>query len=412
MSSFEVLVYKIKEPVIDHPDADRLSIIQIEGYLCISAKLEDGSHRYKQGDLVVYIPEGAVMPEWMLKEMDFWDVNKNKPAFRYVKAKKLRGIFSQGILYPILPDPLEEENIYWIEGILGENFVYHTGLNGTGEKNIVPKDTRMSMEVFEGDDVKDFLGIVKYEPVVPANMAGSYSGEYIKHTMRYDFDSIQKNKGMFEEGEQVFITEKVHGTLCEIGYIPELDDDLLFNRNIFVTSKGIGAKGFIYKNLDANKDNLYVKIIKGLIENGLTDKLVNGKEGRPFYPFIIDSIHIFGEIFGEGVQDLGYGQKEPQFRVFDIAINKNFLDVMGLKCFAQIFGLELVPILYEGPFSWAKIEELRDGNTTFDTKQIREGIVIKSDIPYVDKFGHSHRKIAKFVSPEYLLRKGNTTEFE
>ena len=63
MSDFEVLVYRIEEPVENHPDADRLSLIKIQGYTCISAKLEDGSHRYKQGELVAYIPEGAVLPE-------------------------------------------------------------------------------------------------------------------------------------------------------------------------------------------------------------------------------------------------------------------------------------------------------------------------------------------------------------
>lgn len=142
MSDFEVLVYQIKEPVIDHPNDDRLSLIQIEGYTCISAKLEDGSHRYKQGDLVVYIPEMSVMPEWMMKDMDFWDVNKNKPAFKYVKAKKLHGIFSQGILYPI------EDN----EGFL------------------CLRDPQKWMEVEENKNVAEFLNITKWEPIVPESM--------------------------------------------------------------------------------------------------------------------------------------------------------------------------------------------------------------------------------------------------
>ena len=46
MAKFEVLVKKIDD-IYDHENADKLSIVKIGGYNCISAKLEDGSHRYK-----------------------------------------------------------------------------------------------------------------------------------------------------------------------------------------------------------------------------------------------------------------------------------------------------------------------------------------------------------------------------
>lgn len=408
MSNFECLIYKIKEPVIDHPNADRLSLIQIEGYTCISAKLDDGSHRYKQGDLVVYIPESAVMAEWMLKEMDFWDVNKNKPAFRYVKAKKLRGIFSQGILYPVenLDNMESDDDSYWIKAITLESMHNENiGLN-------IDIGDPIWLEVKEGEDVKDFLGITKWEPVVPASMRGTYTGEYIQHTMKYDFDSIQKHMDMFAEGEHVFVTEKIHGSLMEIGYIPELNDENLFNNNIFVTSKGIAKQGFIYKNLESNADNLWVKMIKKILEETSLATIL-----QMFYPnnenvimsYAVKSIHIFGEVFGQGIQDLGYGSKIPQFRVFDIAINKEFVSSTQLKFLTTLLHLDMVPILYEGPFSMEKMIELRDGKDTISGSHIREGIVIKSDEPSTSmKYS---RKIAKFVSPDYLLR-ANGSEFE
>lgn len=108
MADFSVRVVRISEPVVDHPNADKLSLIKIGGYTCISAKLEDGSHRYKQGDLVVYVPEGAVVPEYILRQ-GFWNEKDNKGMLAgskgdRVKAKKLRDIFSQGILLPVKTD--------------------------------------------------------------------------------------------------------------------------------------------------------------------------------------------------------------------------------------------------------------------------------------------------------------------
>ena len=234
MADFEVLIYKINQPVVDHPDADRLSLVQIEGYTCISAKTDDGKHRYQEGDFVVYIPEGAVLPEWMMKKMDFWDVNKNKPAFRYVKAKKLRGIFSQGILYPV----------GWDDEL---------AMQGSG--SVVANETSL-LQVEEGQDVSEFLGITRYEPPIPTTMVGQVSGAYINHTKNYDFESIQKHSRLFTDGEAVSVSEKIHGTLIQIGFVPELNDIELFNDNLFVTSKGMAKQGCVYKNLPANNQSL------------------------------------------------------------------------------------------------------------------------------------------------------------
>lgn len=381
MSDFEVNVVRIDD-VQKHPDADRLDIVTIGGYLCIANKHEDGSSRYQVGDLVVYIPEQSVLPEWMMKRMEFWDVNKNKPSFRYVKAKKLRGIFSQGILYPAIYDD--------------------------GEWSITRPINDYMDNIQEGDNVAEFLGIIKYEPIVPQSMRGQASGEFMQYTMKYDFESIQKHPSLFEQGEEVVVTEKIHGTLVEIGYIPEFNHPELFNGNIFVTSKGIAKQGFVYKNLEANNDNLYVKVLKELLDQGLAEWFQSIMEENRGY--ISKSIHVFGEIFGEGVQDLGYGQKKPIMRVFDIALDREFnpFGITQQMVYLETY-LDTVPVLYTGPFHLDNILPFRDGPSIFDSKQIREGVVISAnDGSYHPRYG---RKIAKWVSPDYLLRKGNTTEF-
>lgn len=383
MAEFEVNVVKI-DNVEKHPDADRLDIVTIGGYLCITNKLEDGSSRYQTGDLVVYIPEGAVMPEWMLKQMDFWDVNRDRPAFRYVKAKKLRGIFSQGVLYGLEKGPYDSWAL-WVDG---------------------PKPYHRAPDryVKEGDDVAEFLGIVKYEPTVPASMSGIYTGKYAKYTAKFDCESVQKHMHMFEEGEPVNVTEKLHGTQCIIGWIPDHEpNEHMFGKknNIFVTSKGIGGKGFIYENVPQNADNIYIRILNQLLNDGLEDRLNE-------IPHDLELVHIFGEIYGPGVQDLSYGEVKPTFRLFDMAFNREYLSIENLPNYADFVGLQMVPELYSGPYNFDKMVELRDGKDTIHGHNLREGIVIKG-LGSHPRYG---RKVAKFVSPDYLLRKGNTTEFQ
>lgn len=66
-----------------------------------------------------------------------------------------------------------------------------------------------------------------------------------------------------------------------------------------------------------------------------------------------------------------------------------------------------MPVLYQGPFDLDVITKLRDGKTTMGGNHIREGVVI-STLPF--SLNNTDRKIAKMISPDYLLRK-NGSEF-
>lgn len=390
MAEFTVEIVRISEPVEHHPNADRLSLVKVGGYTCISAKLEDGSHRYKQGDLVAYIPEAAVLPVWLLKRMGFWDESRGCGTLsgsqkNRVKAIRLRGIFSQGILHPIeqewTRDPHIESLPYEIAGIRGENDVYEP--------------------VWCGDDVAGFLGITKYEPKLPQNMTGVMGALY-NVTLKYDFDSVQKKTALFEPGEDVVAHEKIHGTNIQIGYVPGLYPE---ENDLYVTSKGLGARGFNLKNTPENAGNLYVGVLNRLIEQGVTERMkllshIHG--GKP--------VRLFGEVFGQGIQDLGYGQATPRLMIFDILVGTEYLLPAVLKDTCRMLGVEMVPELYAGPYHPERLIQVRDGKTTIGGGgHIREGIVIKA---VTNDFNPRHgRKIAKWVSPDYLLRKGEVTEF-
>lgn len=389
MAEFAVRVVEIKEPVEDHPDADRLSIIKIGGYLCISAKVEneDGTlrHRYKVGDLVVYVPEGAVVPDYILRD-GFWDEKNQKGILagskgNRVKAKRLRGIFSQGLLLGV---DMEEASLIGAEqrGWIGDK-------DGTG------------ILVRAGYDVAEHLGIIKYEPPIPTSLAGDVVSIY-GYTSKYDFESIQSVTDLFEVGELVVATEKLHGTNCQIGYVPDLNhEDLFFGGAVYVGSKGLSAKGLVMKNAKSNDGNLYVRTLNALLADGFGERLKAASDARGGA-----AIRVFGEVYGKGVQDLAYGLSTTTFAAFDIKVGDHFLPYDERLSLAEELGLPVVPTLYEGPYDLDALIVHRDGKDTISGTNVREGIVIVAR----DGGRHPHhgRKIGKWVSPDYLERKGGT----
>ena len=361
MSDFEVPILKVDE-VLDHPNADRLSLIKIRDYITISAKLEDGSHRYKKDDLVIYVPENSIVPENLLKE-GFWNEDKNKGMLSgkngdVVKPVRLRGTLSEGILFPL--------------------------------------------EKLMGLDVSSILNISKYEPPIPANFAGDVVNIGSSKTVHYDIENIKKYPDLFTENDDVVVTEKGHGTFCCFGYHPDIYDDDLYLGDRFVYSKGLGKQGLIFKYNTKNiESNIYCKIIYGKYQDVL-------QRISRFYDRRVP-IYIMGEIMGPGVQDLSYGLEDKDIYCFDVYVGNpgegGYLPAHKRDEFFTQHELKKVPELYRGRFDIKKILELTNGKTKFsDVDQIREGVVISS--------AYGERKILKSVSEDYLFRKGSTTEYQ
>lgn len=384
MSDFEVLIREVDD-VFDHPNADRLSILKIRGYAAIAAKEEDGSHRFRAGEPIIYVPEGAVVPEQHLRERGYWNDEKDvgllagKKGDR-VKAIRLRGTISQGLVWKLEQDQFAT-----------------FGIPGT--------DDLMVQEVEIGDDVAAFFGITKWEPEIPMGMGGEVvaAGEF---AYNYDIENFQTYPDFLAE-DIVEATEKLHGTNFRISYRPGVQNPDLFGEgDVAICSKGLGAKGLVFKNTEGN---LYVRTALDL---GLVDKV------REAGVRLGASIDLFGEIYGVGVQDLHYGTTKPEFRAFDVRVNGEFLNSPEKAEFFKEIGVEQVPILYRGPFDLDLLTELRDGSTSVNRKLdaqigpcIREGIIITavdSQTAREADFAHRLRPILKMVSPEYLTRKGGT----
>jgi RNA ligase (TIGR02306 family) len=388
MSNFECPVVRIS--IEAHPNADAIEIARVGDYQSIVKK-----GQFADGDLAVYIPEQAVVPENMLREMGMYDDFKGKGGLagtmgNRVKAIKLRGVVSQGLIYPLEYSHSDAESYYFIPLEGNNSFV----------------------AVEEGEDVAEWLGITKYEPKIPSNMAGRVIGADFNATAKYDFENIKKQPSLFEEGELVVITEKIHGTLLQIGVVPSnMANEKFYKGRVVISSKGMGAKGLILDHNDETNIYAQTAVKHGLLDI-MFDKFADGTDlfERPVF--------LFGEVYGvtksgAGVQDLKYDGTEIGFRAFDLCNGnrgkEEFAPQEGFVYFCDDSGVPRVPVLYEGEYSKDKLLELTDGLTTLGGAHIREGVVVKSALETQHpKYG---RKIAKSVSNAYLLRKGETSEF-
>jgi RNA ligase (TIGR02306 family) len=380
MSSFEVKVVQISA-IESIYNCDNIELAVIGDYRSVVRK-----NQFNRGDLVVYIPEGAIVPQWIITKLGF---KLAGPDGNRVKAMKLRGVLSQGITYPV---KTETANV-----TVGTKGAVDMTLQFAG----IELENGDIEPVLEGDDVTTGLGITKWNPPIPVHMAGEVFNAF-GYTLSYDIENIKKFPDIFKDDNQVFITEKLHGTWTCFGFHPDIPHPI-------VTSKGLSAQGLAFKFNTANENNLYIRSFVGTADefgNTAIDRLQKLLPG-PFY--------ILGETYGKGVQDLTYGLDKPHFRAFDIYLGKPgegcYISGHEFKILCHTANIETVPVLYHGPYSKEQLLELTNGNDNINGTHMREGIVVR---PY-DEERYDYclgRVILKSVSEAYLLRKNlNATEY-
>jgi RNA ligase (TIGR02306 family) len=379
MSKFEAPVVRIRsiEPI---PGADAIELAVVGDYRSVVRK-----GQMCEGQLAVYIPEASIIPPLLLRALGLEGKLAGSDKNR-VKAIKLRGCLSQGIVFPV-----------------------DSGTDCGGPFISIPTEDGVGvmLGVQEGQDVAADLGITKWEPPIPVSMAGEvyYAGHRL--TVAFDIENFKKYPDILVPGEEVIFTEKLHGTFCGVGIVPVSDaDPNHFKERIVVFSKGLGSDGLCFKDNERNKDNIYVKTLR---DSGVIDRL--------FANFNTCNVPLFilGEVFGTNVQDLGYGC-QPSFRVFAAVDgyrgSQRYRDWAVVEEFANILCVDTVPLLYKGPFSRDVMEVYTSGKETVSGKMLhmREGIVITPTVERGDTT--IGRVILKSVSEAYLTRKGNVTEFQ
>lgn len=356
MSTFAVKVVPIT--VEPHPNADALELARVGDYRAVVGKGD-----FHSGDRVAYIPEGAVLPDDLIAAMCLTGRLAGKGANR-VKAVRLRGALSQGLCLAARPG--------WVEG----------------------------------QDVTAELGVTKYEPPIPAALAGEVYALEPHETTRFDIENIKAFPDVFEEGEPVVFTEKVHGTFMMAVGLPaalarDTDQGHGAGGRFAVSSKGLMHKQLGLKHCPDNATNVYLRAAQ---QHHLDTLLPAAAEvvGEPVF--------VLGEVAGRGIQDLTYGQTSNDllFRPFLMRIGSRTLDDSELESWLIQLGLTRTPVLYRGPFSKALLAEHTDGLETVSgqAQHLREGVVVT---PVVErKHPELGRVVLKSVSEAYLLRKGGS----
>lgn len=361
MSTFEVKVRTITH-LINHPNADRLELVGIGGYLSVVQK---GLHTL--GDMIVYVPEDSVFTDLSIPAdlgIDTYLTGKDKNR---VKSMRLRGCLSQGIVLP------------W--RVVGEVLEKH--------KRIPPLEN-----FYEGLNLTEKLGIIKYEEPIPIEMAGE-ARPWPTFVRKYDIENIKRPESleaikMVDVGQDVVLTEKLHGTNIAVAIGEGLEE----GESAFVCSRGYALKESetnVYWR--AVKENDLIEKIKSLVS---TFDLPNGGQ----------NISLHGEVIG--VQDLKYGFSGGKvgFQAFDIAINGHFAPYDTFVKMCDHVGIPRVPELYRGPYDYDKLNAAAHGQSTVEPTHIREGGVMRfvNDITVVG----IGRVCFKFISDDYLTRKGGT----
>ncbi len=326
MSIFKVEVVEINSVNI-HPNADKLDIISINGmgYQVISAK-----GNFKAGDLAFYFPIDSVIPDRYVEEFGIGSYYSKK-----LRAAKLRGIFSEGLLIPV-----------------NKNFTVNVG-----------------------DDYTEYFSVTKYEYPIPKTM----NGDMESHVGHYKFPAPQHLKrypDILTEGEQIVVTEKIHGT----NFTVLVDAD----------SIRIGSHNYFWKDNETNKNLVYIRAYH---ENEALQKLP-------------PETQVFGEIYG--VQDIKYGLKDGKIGIALFAVRRNgiFLDYEGFVAFCEEFNLPTAPLLYTGAYSQEIVSKFNNKDSALSADCMMEGVVIQ---PACERTHPLFGRVAlKLISDQYLLRKGGS----
>ena len=363
MSQLVVEVCQIDE-VKPHPNADRLDIAVIKGWQCVVRK-----DQHKPGDKVVYFPPDTMIPQHWANQFGVWQYLQYKEKDPQFLLER----FDNGVSSPELYGRIRCAK-----------------LRGEPSFGLVVDPALPGWEV--GDDVHWFYLAKKYEPPVKLG-AGDAETDHPLFVQYTDIENLRNFPEVLLEGEEVVVTEKIHGSNCRIG--------IVFDAATHQMVVMAGSHRLRRKEPLAHHHSLYwlPRQHPALASLFATQKAWFDS-GNIMYP-VVKQLIIFAEVYGNGVQRLQYdAHDKPAFRVFDVLLDGRYFDWDTLCHFCQNNDLPIVPVLYVGPYHLDIIKKLSQGKSML-ANHIKEGVVIKPLKERHDpKVG---RVILKYIGDQYLL---------
>ena len=310
------------------PDADAIEVAVVDGWKVVVKKGE-----YSVGDLAVYLEIDSWVPHALAPFLSKGQVPReyNGVLGEKLRTVKLRGQVSQGLL--LKPDQLV--------------FVTETKSIGPDSSSVL----RVEKLNHEGADLTDLLGIQKWEPEIPAQLAGQVRGAFPTSLIpKTDQERIQNCFAEIEAKGAVDyeVTMKLDGTSCTI---------FRWEGELRVASRNLELK-----INDENRDNTLVAMALKLGDR------------------VKDGIALQGEVWGEGIQGNKEKIKGQRFSVFDIFdINAHeYLSPARRRQLCHDFDIDHVPVINSHASAPVSVEEglvIASGPSIHAAH--REGVVYK-----------------------------------
>ena len=332
MSEHAVKIIEIGE-VRPHENADRLCIVPVGGWSCVV-----GKEQFESGSRAIYIEPDYIVP---LDRPEFAFLRKpesDKTEHR-LKAIRLRGVVSFGLLIPV-PECLEGRAV--------------------------------------GDNVMDDLAIRRYEPLVKC-MPGSLDdglpeAEWPQvYSSKFDVEDLRKHEDVFQEGEPVIVTEKLHGA----------------------SSRAVWKDGTFYMGSRT-------RWLKPDVLNHWVRAFAAASQIEEWCKANPETV-LYGETFGP-VQELKYGLKEPKFAAFAALHNSEWVSLPELYASLDRLYVYHPRVIYEGPYSREDIATLAEKDSYVPSAPVghmMEGVVISPTVERRDdRIG---RVCLKLISNRYWL---------
>jgi hypothetical protein len=346
-STHRVKVVRIPE-IEKHPNADLLGLVHLGGFQLV-VKLGE----FKPGDLAVFVQPDSVVPE--RDEFKFLWEGRTSPVpdkYRRVTVRRFRKEWSEGLLLPY--------DLFF------------------GPGKIIDVDDWKAFNVpGDGDDVSELLGITHYEPPEPGEVQRREQYKGWPRSLRgwfyliarklgldlnwptggenergpknpppvYDVEALKNFMNAFEPGEEVIVTEKIHGSNMRC---------LFDGKKFYVGSRKLWKS--------EKSDSVWRLAVR---QNPWIEQWCRN---HPNYT-------LYGEVVPTQSLTYGYTKDSPGFLTFDV------LSPTGV--WVSPFGYtdieSCVPLVASGGYEFESMTRLADGPSLVPgSKNLREGIVIRA----------------------------------
>ena len=334
------------------------------------------------------------MEEYMKDRMTYArDVDHCKPS-PYIKEVTIKSVKPASNSDKL--DAIEFEEIGW-------RAVSQKGLHIVGEKVLfIPAESVIPIELGEKLGVTNYLShgrvrvarlrgnrseglivnphmvepyipyIMKWEDLPGIHMLGECIKAYEINPRFHkfvDMPDIMNEPNTFEIGEKIYYSEKIHGSNARCGHFrnPTTEEYMYY----------VGGHRMVFKESE--------KVVYWRMFNKhLRDKIPS-------------DIEFFYEVFGPGIQDLKYGLKEVDIRIFAASSKGYYMSPNTLDIMCKQHSLPVVTFRLTKFKSVDQLREFANQPSELTDKHMREGIVaVSADRP---------ERMAKCKSDKYEERR-------